>query len=53
VILGPISKEAWRRYEAELLDDDEFYCCDAQMAGACFRNPHLADKVREGRKMLA
>jgi DNA (cytosine-5)-methyltransferase 1 len=53
VILGPISKEAWRRYEAELLDDDEFYCCDAQMAGACFRNPHLANEVREGRKMLA
>ena len=53
VILGPISKEAWRRYENELINDDEFYCCDAQMAGACHRNPHLVDEVKEGREMFA
>lgn len=53
VILEPIAKEAWRRYENALLDENEFYCCDAQMAGACYRNPHLGDEVRRGREMYA
>lgn len=53
VILKPVAKEAWRRYENELIKDDEFYCCDAQMAGACHRNPHLVDEVKVGREMFA
>ena len=53
VILKPVAKEAWRRYENELIKDDEFYCCDAQMAGACHRNPQLVDEVRKGREMFA
>lgn len=39
VCLRLLAEEAWRRYEAGLLSDDEFYCADAQMAGACFRDP--------------
>lgn len=42
VVLAPIAREAWRRFEAGELEDDEFYCCDAQMAGICFRNPRMA-----------
>lgn len=53
VILKPVAKEAWRRYENELIKDDEFYCCEAQMAGACHRNPRLVAGVREGREMFA
>ncbi len=53
VVLAPIAKEAWRRSKCGLLDDEEFYCCDAQMAGACHRNPYLIDEVREGREMFA
>ena len=33
VILAPIAKEAWRRYEKGELQDNEFYCVDAQRAG--------------------
>lgn len=53
VILSPLAKEAWRRYENELIKDDEFYCCDAQMAGACYRNKHLVAGLKQGRKMFA
>ncbi|MEI7898729.1 MAG: DNA cytosine methyltransferase [bacterium] len=33
VILEPVAKEAWRRYEKGELQDDEFYCVAAQRAG--------------------
>jgi DNA (cytosine-5)-methyltransferase 1 len=37
VVLAPIAKEAWRRYEAGSMKDEEFYCSDAQAAGMRFR----------------
>ena len=37
VVLVPIAKEAWRRYEAGSMQDEEFYCSDAQAAGMRFR----------------
>lgn len=42
IALAPVAKEAWRRYEAKELDDDEFYCNDAVVAGMRHRNPMLA-----------
>ena len=41
VVLTLMAKEAWRRYEASELRDDEFYCSDAVMAGLRHRNPML------------
>ena len=43
LVLEAIANEAWRRFDAGLLLDDELYCCDAQRAGLLHRNPHLAD----------
>lgn len=42
VALNPVAKEAWRRYEANELKDDEFYCSNAVMAGLRHRNPMLS-----------
>ncbi len=53
VVLAPIAREAWRRFEAGDLQDDEFYCSEAQMAGACSRNPWMAEEVREARAKFA
>lgn len=53
VVLERIAREAWRRYESELLADEEFYCSDAQMAGACFRNPELLRSFRGERQSVA
>jgi len=53
VALERVAKEAWRRNENGLFKDEEFYCCDAQMAGACHRNSDLVDEVREGREIFA
>jgi DNA (cytosine-5)-methyltransferase 1 len=41
VVLAPVAKEAWRRYESGGFNDDEFYCSEAQMAGICHRSPEL------------
>jgi DNA (cytosine-5)-methyltransferase 1 len=41
VVLGPVAREAWRRYEGAELKDDEFYCSEAQMAGMCFRSSEI------------
>jgi DNA (cytosine-5)-methyltransferase 1 len=49
VVLAPIAREAWRRYRADELADDEFYCSEAQMAGMCHRNPSLAGEIRQAR----
>lgn len=48
VILAPIAAEAWRRYRAKELRDEEFYCSEAQMAGMCFRNPWAAEQQMAG-----
>lgn len=53
VVLDRIAREAWRRYESECMTDEEFYCSDAQMAGACSRNPELFGSFRENRKSVA
>jgi DNA (cytosine-5)-methyltransferase 1 len=53
VVLAPIAKEAWRRYEKGGLKDDEFYCSEAQIAGMCYRNPELGDEVRQERERVA
>jgi DNA (cytosine-5)-methyltransferase 1 len=37
VLLAPAAKEAWRRYDAGDLKDDEFYCSEALMAGMLHR----------------
>ena len=42
VVLTPVVKEAWRRYEAGELGDEDFYCSDAVMAGMRHRNPMLS-----------
>lgn len=39
VALAPIAREAWRRFQAKLLKDDEFYCSEAQLAGMYHRRP--------------
>jgi hypothetical protein len=49
VVLAPIAREAWRRYRNEELTENEFYCSEAQMAGICYRNPHLAEEVKVAR----
>jgi len=46
VVLAPVAAEAWRRYRAGELKDAEFYCSEAVIAGLCFYNPNLADRVR-------
>lgn len=53
VVLEHVAREAWRRYESGLMADEEFYCSDAQMAGACFRNPELLISVGENRQSVA
>jgi len=53
VVLVPIAKEAWRRYEGDGLKDHEFYCSDAQLAGMCCRKPQLIKEVRSQRDHLA
>lgn len=50
VVLEPIAKEAWRRYRAKELSDDELYCSEAVTAGICSRSPDLAEEVRRERK---
>ena len=52
VALAPVAKEAWRRYEAEELKDDEFYCSEAVVAGMVHRCPDLADGVSRERDRL-
>jgi DNA (cytosine-5)-methyltransferase 1 len=52
VVLAPIAREAWRRYRKDELDEEEFYCTEAQMAGICYRTPALEDDVRRGRAAI-
>jgi DNA (cytosine-5)-methyltransferase 1 len=53
VVLAPVAKEAWRRYEADELKDDELYCSEAVVAGMVHRCPDLADEVREERDHIS
>lgn len=53
VVLAPIAKEAWRRYEADELKDDELYCSEAVVAGMVHRCPDLADEVCEERERIS
>jgi DNA (cytosine-5)-methyltransferase 1 len=53
VVLDNIAREAWRRYDSGFMADEEFYCSDAQMAGACSRNPELLSPFRGNRKSVA
>lgn len=38
VVLEPLGREAWRRYEAQELTDEEFYCAEAQRCGLTGRD---------------
>jgi len=49
-----VAKDAWRRYQAGELKDDEFYCSRAVLAGMVHRNPGLlADDGQKTEEMLA
>ena len=50
VVLAPVAEEAWRRYEADALNDEEFYCSEAVIAGICSRSTELAEEVRRERE---
>jgi len=50
VVLAPVAAEAWRRYEAGDLKEDEFYCTQAVAAGMMHRNPNLANENNSTRK---
>lgn len=47
VVLAPVVKEAWRRFETDELKDEEFYCSEAVVAGMVHRCPDLVNSVRE------
>jgi DNA (cytosine-5)-methyltransferase 1 len=49
VALAPVAAEAWRRYEADTLKEEEFYCSEAVVAGMCKRSLEIADEVRAQR----
>ncbi len=50
VFLRDLATEAWRRYELDHFKDDEFYCSEAQIAGACFRDPEFAKATQKQQK---
>jgi len=52
VVLAPVAAEAWRRYGAKEMKDDEFYCSEAVVAGMCCRNPGLIEEVRQQRERI-
>jgi len=53
VLLAPVAKEAWRRYRARELNENEFYCSEAVIAGMCYRNPDLIEQVRQERERIS
>jgi len=53
VVLAPVAEEAWRRYEADALKDEEFYCSEAVIAGMCSRSSDLTEEVKQERAKLA
>jgi DNA (cytosine-5)-methyltransferase 1 len=51
VALAPVAREAWRRYKAGEIKEEEFYCTQAVVAGMLHRDPSLADEdggLKEG-----
>jgi DNA (cytosine-5)-methyltransferase 1 len=53
VVLAPVAREAWRRFETGELKDDELYCSEAVMAGMCHRSPDLAKEVKSEREKIS
>ena len=53
VALKNISKEALRRHSSDLLRDNEFYCSEAQIAGACHRDAKLTRAFGKQHKLTA
>lgn len=47
VVLAPVVKEAWRRFETDELKDYEFYCSEAVVSGMVRRCSILANGVCE------
>lgn len=45
VVLTPVVREAWRRYTADELKDDEFYCSEAVTAGMHHRKTALVGGI--------
>jgi DNA (cytosine-5)-methyltransferase 1 len=53
VYLKELAAEVWRRFEAGQISEEELYCSDAQMAGACYRSSELAKAIKEERELCA
>jgi DNA (cytosine-5)-methyltransferase 1 len=51
-VLAPVAEEARRRYQADALSDEEFYCSEAVIAGMCSRSSELAEEVRREREKM-
>jgi DNA (cytosine-5)-methyltransferase 1 len=52
VSLAPVADEAWRRYEAGDIEDDDFYCAQAVAAGMRHRDPTLAGEPEWAREEI-
>lgn len=46
VTLEPLGKEAWRRYETQLISEDDLYCVEAQRAGLLSETASSTSKRR-------
>lgn len=46
VVLEPVAREAWRRYESNELTDAEFYCGEAALAGLCCNEKSDSEATR-------
>ncbi len=53
VVLEPVAKEAWRRFDAGEMSESEFYCIEAVIAGMCHRDPDLMQQVRQERTKVS
>ena len=51
VTLEPLGKEAWRRYDAQLISDDDLYCVEAQRAGLMERQ--LSKGRKQGSRIMS
>lgn len=50
VVLEPVAKEGWRRYNSGELKDDEFYCSEAVTAGLCSRSFEIKQEIKRERE---
>lgn len=53
VALAAVAKDAWRRFDANEIEDQELYCTEAVIAGICRRNPSVRDGVKQIRAGLS